>query len=201
VGALDDPAACAKAGLAFERLRFLAAATDVGGEAELDGELAYLVAVVAAVEAETLRLLGCRLGPLDRDRLERRACQLEVVAVRARRGDPDRDALALGEEAPFRPFLALSVGFGPVSSPPNGAFPSAPSIASHSHSMPTCSSYASKPCRQNSRNTPASAHSRKRRFADEQEQIPVASSAFHCIPVRNTNRIAFIASRSGTRGR
>ena len=33
-----------------------------------------------------------------------------------------------------------------------------------------------------------------------EEQIPVAPSAFHCIPVRNTSRIAFIASRSGTRG-
>jgi hypothetical protein len=137
VGALDDPAPCPVAGLAFERLRFLAAAADVGGKAELFEQLTYLVVVVAAVEAEPLRLLRCRLGPLDRDRFERRACQLEVVAVRARRADPDRDALALGEEAPFRPFLALSVGFGPVSSPPSGALPSAPSIASHSHSIPT----------------------------------------------------------------
>lgn len=137
VGALDDPAARSEAGLVFERLCFLAAADDVGGEAELFEQLAYFVVVVAAVEAEPLRLLRCRLGPLDRDRLERRACQLEVVAVGAGRADPDRDALALGEEAPFRPFLALSVGLGPVSSPPSGALPSAPSIASHSHSIPT----------------------------------------------------------------
>jgi hypothetical protein len=40
----------------------------------------------------------------------------------------------------MRSFLALSVGFGPVSSPPNGALPSAPSIASHSHSIPCLSS-------------------------------------------------------------
>jgi len=137
VGAFDDPAAGSEAGLVFECLGFLAAAADVGGEAELVQELADLVVVVAAVEAQPLRLLRCRLGPLDRDRLERGAGQLEVVAVRARGTDPDRDALALGEEAPFRPFLALSVGLGPVSSPPNGAFPSAPSSASHSHSIPT----------------------------------------------------------------
>ena len=137
VGAFDDPAAGSVAGLAFERLRFLASADDVGGEAELGGELAHLVVVVAAVEAEPLRPLAGRLRPLDRDRLDRRTRQLEVVAVRTRRADPDRDALALGEEAPFRPFLALSVGLGPVSSPPSGAFPSAPSIASHSHSIPT----------------------------------------------------------------
>ena len=71
VGALDDPAAGAEAGLAFDCLRLLAAAADVGGEAELVGELVYLGVVVAAVEAEPLRLLRCRRGSLDRDRLER----------------------------------------------------------------------------------------------------------------------------------
>ena len=140
VGAFDDPAACSEAGLAFERLGFLTTAADMGGEAELFEQLMYLVVVVAAVEAEPLRLLRCRLGTLDRDRLERGARQLEVVAVRTGREDPDRDALAVAEEAPFRPFLALSVGLGPVCSPPSGAFPSAPSIASHSHSIPTWSS-------------------------------------------------------------
>ena len=67
VGAFDDPAACPEPGLAFECLRFLAAAADVGGEAELGGEFAYLVVVVAAVEAEPLRPLAGRLGSLDRD--------------------------------------------------------------------------------------------------------------------------------------
>jgi hypothetical protein len=57
VGAFDDPAACSEAGLAFERLRFLAPAADVGGETELLEQLTYLVVVVAAVEAEPLRLL------------------------------------------------------------------------------------------------------------------------------------------------
>jgi len=56
------------------------------------------------------------------------------------------------------------------------------------------------PCRQNSSNTPACVHSEKRRCAELEEQIPVAESAFHCIPVRKTSRIAFIAARSGTRG-
>jgi hypothetical protein len=32
-------------------------------------------------------------------------------------------------------------------------------------------------------------------------QIVVVFNAFHCIPVRSTNKIASIASRSGTRGR
>lgn len=136
VRAFDDPAAGAEAGLLFDRLRFFTTAAYVRGERELGGKLAHLVVVVAAVEAEILRPLPGRLGPLDRDRLERGAAELEVVQVRARWRDRERDALTLGEERSFRPFLARSVGFGPVSSPPSGALPSAPSIASHSHSIP-----------------------------------------------------------------
>ena len=136
VGALDDPAAGTEAGLTLERLRLFATAADVSGECELIAELAYLVVVVAAIEAQPLRPLARWLWALDRDRLDRVAGELEVVQVRARRRDPERDALTLGEERSFRPFLALSVGLGPVSSPPKGALPSAPSIASHSHSIP-----------------------------------------------------------------
>jgi hypothetical protein len=136
VGAFDDPAAGTEAGLASDRLRFLAAAADVRGERELLAELAHLVVVVAAIEVQPLRPLACGLGALDRDRLERGAAELEVVQVCARRRDPERDTLALGEERSFRPLLALSVGLGPVSSPPKGALPSAPSIANHSHSIP-----------------------------------------------------------------
>ena len=140
VGSFDHPTAGTEAGLALDRLRLLAAAADVGGEGELGGELVHLGVVVALVQAQPLRLLRRRAGPRDRDRLERRAGELEVVQVRARRRDPERDALTLGEEAAFRPFLALSVGLGPVSSPPSGALPSAPSIASHSHSIPCLAS-------------------------------------------------------------
>jgi hypothetical protein len=136
VGALDDPAACAEAGLALDRLCLVAPAADVGGERELLRELADLLVVVGGVEAESLWSLRRRLRPLDRDALDGGAGELVVVQVRARRRDPERDALTLGEERSLRPFLALSVGFGPVSSPPSGALPSAPSIASHSHSIP-----------------------------------------------------------------
>lgn len=45
-----------------------------------------------------------------------------------------------------------------------------------------------------------SSHSRNLLYADEQEQIPVASKEFHWQPVRSTNRMADIALRSGTRG-
>ena len=100
----------------------------MGGEAELDRELAHLVVVVALVQAEVLRALLGRLGTLDRDRLERLAAQLEVVAVGALVGDPERDPFALGEEAPFRPLFARSVGFGPVWAPPSGALAGAASV-------------------------------------------------------------------------
>ena len=79
VGALDDPAAGAKAGLPFDRLRLLAAAADVRGERELVGEGVDLLVVVGAVEAEPLRLLLGGRGPLDRDRLDRRPGELVVV--------------------------------------------------------------------------------------------------------------------------
>ena len=110
------------------------------GEAELARELVDLALFVGAVEAEALRAPPAGFGTLDRDRLDRRPGKQVVVAVRARVGYPDRDAATLGEKAPFRPFLALSVGFGPVLPPPSGALVIAPSIASHSHSIPCRSS-------------------------------------------------------------
>jgi hypothetical protein len=77
----------------------------VAGEAELGGERVHLGVVITLVEAEALRRVGCRVGPRDRDRLDRGTAELEVVQVRARWRDPERDALTLAEEAPFRPFL------------------------------------------------------------------------------------------------
>ena len=136
VGAFDDPAAGAEAGLTGQLLLFFATRADVRGEAELVGEFAHLAVVVGRVEAQTLRTLSGRPGPLDRDRLERRPGKQMIVAVGALVGYPDRDAATLGEERSLRPFLALSVGFGPVCPPPSGALLIAPSIASHSHSIP-----------------------------------------------------------------
>jgi hypothetical protein len=112
----------------------------VRGEAELAGERAHLVVVVRRVEAEALRPLLGRPGAFDRDRLDRRPGKQMVVAIGALVGYPERDAAALGEDAPFRPLFALSVGFGPVWPPPSGALVIAPSIASHSHSIPARSS-------------------------------------------------------------
>ncbi len=140
MGAFDDPAAGAEAGLLLELLRFFAAAADVGGEAELGEQLAYLAVVVGLVQADALGLFRCGRGPLDRDRLERDAGELVVVQVRAGVLDPEWDPLAFGEEASFRPLFARSVGFGPVCARPSGALVIAPSIASQAHSIPIVSS-------------------------------------------------------------
>ena len=43
-------------------------------------------------------------------------------------------------------------------------------------------------------------HSTKRRWAEDEEQIPVAFRAFHWQPVRSTKKMASIAFRSGIRG-
>ena len=79
VGAFDDPAAGAEAGLAFDRLGLFATAADVGGESELAGELTDLVVVVGGIEAQPLGLLAGRCGPFDRDRLDRLPGELVVV--------------------------------------------------------------------------------------------------------------------------
>jgi hypothetical protein len=201
VGRFDDPASSSPPRDVELVGDLLAASADVRRELVFDGEVVALGVVVGLVEAEALWRLRGRLRSLDWDRVERRLQELVVVAVGTVVCQPDRDPAALAENRTFRPFFALSVGFGPVLGPPSGALVIAPSAASHDQSIPTTWSYSNSPCRQISANTPARSHSWNRRCAELDEQIPVAFNAFHCIPVRSTSRIASIASRSGTRDR
>src|SRR5208282_3181719 len=145
VTGLHDPAPGTPARRADFEVHLLAAATDVGGEATRDRRLSGAVGVVGAIEAEPLRAPARGLGPRDRDRVERRLEQLQIVAVGAVVRQPDRDPARLAQKRTLRPLLALSVGFGPVLSPPSGALLIAPSAASHSQSMPTVLSYSSSP--------------------------------------------------------
>ena len=155
-------------------------AADVGGEAELVGELADLVVVVALVEAQPLRLLVRRAEVGQPGSLSSVVARhLEVVAVGSVDRDADRDSVRLRSAgSAWYHACARSVGFGPVFSPPSGAFVIAPSIASHSQSIPFSSSYASSP-RQSSQNTPASVHSWKRRWAELKrpvaQRVPLAA--------------------------
>ena len=136
MGSFDDPAVRGEPGFGFDRFLFFAAGADVGGEVVLGAEVSHLGVVVALVEAETVGMGGGGVRPRDHDACERRAEELEVVGVRSRDLEPDRDAAAFADNRPLRPFFALSVGFGPVASPPSGAFPISPSHDSHSQLIP-----------------------------------------------------------------
>ena len=140
VAGLDDPASGAPAGSTDLLGDLFAAGADVRREFVVADEIADFGVVVGPVKAEALGLFGCWLGALDRDRVERSLQELVVVGVRSLVVEPDRDALPLAEDRSLRPFLALSVGFGPVFGPPSGALVIAPSAASHDQSIPTTSS-------------------------------------------------------------
>ena len=159
VGRFHDPASGAPARDVELVGDLFAAGADVRRELVADDELVALGVVVGLVKAEALWRLRGRLGPVDRDRVERRLQELVVVAVGAVVCQPDRDPAALAENRTFRPFFALSVGFGPVFGPPSGDLVIAPSAASHDQSIPTTLSYSNNPCRQISANTPACSHS------------------------------------------
>ena len=58
------------------------------------------------------------------------------MAVGAVMRHADRYTRCLAEKRTFRPLFALSVGFGPVASPPSGAFPVDPSHESQPQSIP-----------------------------------------------------------------
>jgi len=70
VAGLDDPASRAPAGTGAFQFEFVAAPTDVRCEAATGRELGDPRIGVAAVETEALRMLGGRLGPEDRHRVE-----------------------------------------------------------------------------------------------------------------------------------
>src|SRR6266516_6505793 len=82
------------------------------GEGELLAEVAHLGVVVAAIEAEPLRLLRCRRRSHDRDRLDRGPSSLKSFRF------APADAIPSGTPVPsvrsdrFAPFCSIS-GIGP----------------------------------------------------------------------------------------
>ena len=144
----DDPTPGTPVGVVFSGFGLFAAGADVWREPEVSEQVADLLVVVGLVQTSALRRVLGRLGPVDRDRLERLLQQLVVVAIRAVVRDPDGDTGRLSDDRALGPFFALSVGFGPVFGPPSGAFVIAPSAAMNDQSIPTCSSYSNSPWRQ-----------------------------------------------------
>ena len=70
VAGFDDPPSRAPAGPGAFQFELVAAPTDVRREAAADCELVDPRVGVAAVEAQSLRPLGGRLGPTDRQRVQ-----------------------------------------------------------------------------------------------------------------------------------
>jgi hypothetical protein len=167
------------------------------------------------VQAEALRPRGGRLRPLYGDGIERGFEELVVVAVGSVVGQADGDPGAFGEDRALRPFLALSVGLGPVFPAPRGALVMAPSQERKSQSMPTTSSSSSSPSRQSSWNTPARCHSSEaavgrgaRADAGGGKRVPLHAAAqhqedgVHGASVRHPGAVAAqrVRGRGGRRG-
>lgn len=190
-----------ESGFVFDRFGFFATGTDMGGKAELMNNGADLVEVVTFVQAQPLRLRPSWPRTLRHDAAQRFFDQLHVMPVGTLDNDGQRNTGRFGQQtafdALFAPVRRVRTSFF---EPARGALVMAPSIDSQDQSIPLSPSYRINPVRQRASNTPASVHSRKRRYAELQVQMPVTSKAFHWQPVRRTNRIPFIASRSGTRG-
>jgi hypothetical protein len=98
VARFDDPTSGAPAGSPDLLGDLFAAGADVRGQFIVGDEVTDFGVVVGPVKAEALRRFGCRLGTLDRDRVERALQEEVVVAVGALVLEPDRDSLRLGED-------------------------------------------------------------------------------------------------------
>jgi hypothetical protein len=70
VAGLDDPAAGAPCRPGPFELELVATGADVHAVAATSDKVADPGIAVAAVETETLRMLGRRLGPIDRNRVQ-----------------------------------------------------------------------------------------------------------------------------------
>ena len=190
-----------ESGFFFDRFGFFATGMDMGGKAELTNNGADLVEVVAFVQAQPLRLRPSWPRALRHDAVQSSFDQLHVMSVGTIDNNSQWNAGRFSQQA------ALDTLFAPVRrvrtsffEPESGAFVIAPSIDSQDQSIPLSPSYRVSPKRQSDSNTPASVHSRNRRYAELHVHMPVTSKAFHWQPVRRMNRMPFIASRSGTRG-
>jgi len=98
---LDDPTARFETHTAFEFLGFFTPRSNVGDIPKLTGERADFVVVVTLVQAQPLRGVRLRPRPVDRNTLEGRPGELEIIAVRAVHGQADRYAGGFAQQAAF----------------------------------------------------------------------------------------------------
>ncbi len=110
---LHDPTPRFPTSPPLDLLGLLAAGLDVRREAEVRQDLSDLVLVIPLIQAQALRLLGAGLGALDGDALQGCRGQLHVVAVGPVHGQPDRDAVALDQQAALDALLGTVGGIFP----------------------------------------------------------------------------------------
>src|SRR5712691_3467601 len=135
VGALDDPAPGFLACLVFDCLSFLATRPSMRGETKLRQDIAHFLIVIAFVEAHALRLLLRGHRALGDHTVDRGPYQFHVMPVGALHRQPNRHAVAFGQQA------ALDPTFGAVGRIRAGFFP--PQAAPWSSRRP-CSASASQ---------------------------------------------------------
>lgn len=121
MGAFHHPSARFLSGFAFKFAGLFPAASDVRGEAEFRGEVAYLLIVVASVETEPLWRVGGGFGTVDDDALQRGAGELHVGSVRAVNLDADGNSRRFSQEASFHAVFGAVDGTGSGFSPRQAA--------------------------------------------------------------------------------
>ena len=150
-------------------------------------------AVVAGVRAQVLLdLLG--VGTLRHDRLDRLITLAPAITTPS--GPPSASTSRLF----LVPGLPRSVGFGPVSSPPNRALPSIPSAACHFQSTAPRSSHSATGAARIRSKTPFS-HRRWNQRWIELSSPKRSGNSFHRQPLRRRKMIPLIACRQSMRGR
>jgi len=108
MGPLHHPTTRLKAGLSFDRLRFLAARLDVGRITELPDQISHRVIIITFVQTHSLWILLVGLGTLDRNTLQRRFHQFAIMPIGAINRQANRYAMGFCQQTPFNSF------FGPI---------------------------------------------------------------------------------------
>ena len=185
----DDPTSSAKASTTLDGFRLFAARFDVRGEFEGGYERSRLLVVVTLVEAEVLRIQSRGLGSSNGDAVDRLTQKLEVVDVRARDGEANRNSVR------FRQQTALAAALGAIGRIGPGFFPHR---AAPSTSLRPSTATPSRRRRTGRRNAaPEPRLSRTRRARSTRQNVDGLMSSSRC----PSHSARSIGSRCGARTR
>src|SRR5919199_4876846 len=128
----------------FHTLCLSSPRSNMGNEVKSPEQHTHFIKVVSFIEAHAMPFLLCRLRSFDRNAFEGFSRHLEIIPVRSVDGTPIGTPCPSVSRLRFAPCFARSVGFGPLFSPPSGAFLITPSIEQKLQSMPFNASYHSR---------------------------------------------------------